>query len=160
MTVLYTPGQLRSAVSIAPETYRHWKKTLAPLDRARGHSPCFSAGDMVAVSVIRALAIGMSVRVSALTPIADALFELCNASPWPVLERAKIVIHMIDARVQLSPELADTLSNQPVLIVPLRPIILQLRDQLLAAADTHEQASLRFPPTPIGASAEAHRSRM
>ena len=91
MTVLYTPGQLRSAISIAPETYRHWKKALAPLRRGRGHSPCFSSGDLVAVSVIRSLATDMAIRVGALAPIAETLFELCNLSPWPALERAKKV---------------------------------------------------------------------
>ncbi len=92
MTVLYTPGQLRSAILIAPETYRHWKKALAPLRRGRGHSPCFSSGDLVAVSVVQALATNMAIRVGALAPIAETLFTLCNLSPWPALERAKLVI--------------------------------------------------------------------
>ena len=79
MTVLYTPGQLRSATSIAPETYRHWKKTFGALRRGRGHSPCFSSGDLVAVAVVRALAVDMAIRVGALAPIAEPLFELLQS---------------------------------------------------------------------------------
>jgi len=160
VTVLYTPGQLRSAMAIAPETYRHWKKALGPLRRGRGHSPCFSSGDLIAVSVIRSLAVNMAVRVSALTPIADALFELCNASPWPVLERAKIVIDMAGQRLKLLPERADIVYDQPTIIIPLGPPIMLLREQLLAASDTMEQASLRFPLTPVRSSASARGSRL
>ncbi|CAG0948535.1 hypothetical protein RHIZO_00036 [Rhizobiaceae bacterium] len=159
MTVLYTPGQLRSAISIAPETYRHWKKALAPLRRGRGHSPCFSSGDLVAVSVIRALATDMAIRVGALAPIAEMLFELCNLSPWPALERAKLVIDVAGARLQLRPELAEVVSDQPLITIPLAPMVARLREQLLAASDSREQASLLFPPMPINAAASARGGR-
>lgn len=160
MTVLYTPGQLRSALSIAPETYRHWKKALAPLRRGRGHSPCFSSGDLVAVSVIRSLAMDMAVRVGALAAIAEPLFELCNLSPWPALERAKLVINVPGAQLQLRPELAEVVSDQPLITIPLGPMVARLREQLLAASDSREQASLLFPPTPINAAASARRGRL
>ena len=159
MTVLYTPGQLRSAVSIAPETYRHWKKALGPLRRGRGHSPCFSSGDLVAVAVIRSLAVDLAVRVGALTPIAESLFEICNASPWPVLERSKLIIDMGRAHLQLRPELAEVISDQPSIVVPLASAVALLREQLLAANDIQEQTSLRFPPMPVGASTAVRGGR-
>lgn len=157
MTVLYTPGQLRQAAAIAPETYRHWKKALAPLRRGKGHSPCFSSGDLVGVSVVRLLAVGLSVRVSALAPIAETLFELCNSSPWPVLERAKLSVNLLDAHVELLAELGAASGEEPLVVIPLRPVIAKLREQLLAASDISVQASLRFPPTPIAASASGGR---
>lgn len=160
MTVLYTPGQLRSAIAIAPETYRHWKKALAPLRRGRGHSPCFSSGDLVAVSVIRSLATDMAIRVGALTPIAETLFELCNLSPWPALERAKLVIDIPGAQLQIRPELAEVVSVQPLITIPLSPMIARLREQLLAASDNREQASLLFPPMPISAAASARGAQL
>lgn len=160
MTVLYTPGQLRSAISIAPETYRHWKKALAPLRRGRGHSPCFSSGDLVAVSVIRSLATDMAIRVGALAPIAETLFALCNLSPWPALERAKLVIDVPGAQLQLRPELAEVVSDQPLIMVPLSPMVARLREQLLAASGSSEQASLLFPPMPINAAVSARGGRL
>lgn len=155
VTVLYTPGQLRSATSITPETYRHWKKALSPLRRGRGHSPCFSSGDLVAVSVIQALTTDMAVRVGALAPIAEPLFELCSLSPWPALERAKLVLDVAYAQVQLRPELAEVVSDRPLITIPLAPMVARLREQLLAAGDSLEQASLHFPPMPINAAASA-----
>ncbi len=155
MTILYTPGQLRGAISIAPETYRHWKKALGPLRRGRGHSPCFSSGDLVAVAVIRALVIDMAVRVGALAPIVGSLFELCNLSPWPALERSKLIVDLSEGQLQLQPELTENTSNRPTITIPLRLIVSRLREQLLAASDVEGQASLRFPPTPVGATAAA-----
>ena len=160
VTVLYTPGQLRSAISLAPETYRHWKKALTPLRRGRGHSPCFSSGDLVAVSVIRSLAIDMAIRVGALAPIADTLFEMCNLTPWPALERAKLVIDVAGAQLQLRPELAEIVSDQPLITVPLAPMVARLREQLLAAKDSREQASLLFPPMSISAAASTRGRRL
>lgn len=160
MTVLYTPGQLRSAIAIAPETYRHWKKALKPLRRGRGHSPCFTSGDLVAVSVIKSLATDMAVRVGALAPIGETLFELCNLSPWPALERAKLVVDIPGAQLQLRPELAEIVSDQPLIMIPLSPIVSRLREQLLAANDDREQASLLFPPLPISAVASARGARL
>ncbi|MEP1729851.1 MAG: hypothetical protein ABJJ54_06870 [Sulfitobacter pontiacus] len=149
VTVLYTPGQLRSAVSIAPETYRHWKKALGPLRRARGHSPCFRSGDLVALAVIRLLTLDMGIRVGALTPIGEALFDLCNRSPWPVLERSKLIIDLPNAALLLRSELTETPTDKPSIVIPLAPVISQLREQLLAAGSEDEQPSLRFPPVEI-----------
>jgi hypothetical protein len=159
VTVLYAPGQLRTAVSIAPETYRHWKRALSPLRRGRGHSPCFSSGDLVAVALIRSLAVDMAVRVGALAPIAQPLFELCNLSPWPVLERSKLIVDLPEGQLQLRPELAEVTSDRPTITIPLRPVVARLREQLLAASSVEDQASLRFPPIPIGAVAAASGGR-
>ncbi len=157
MSVHYTPGQLRSAVGIPPETYRHWKKVLGPLRRDRGHSPCFTAGDLVSVAVVRVLSVDMAVRVGSLTPIAEALFELCNSAPWPTLERGKLLFNLSNSRVRFRPELAGTHSERPLAIVPLRPIIAHLRDRLLAAGGADTQEMLRFPPTAVSSTAAANR---
>jgi len=102
----------------------------------------------------------MAVRVGALTPIAEPLFELCNLSPWPTLERAKLVIDVASAQLQLRPELAEIVSDQPLITIPLGPMVARLREQLLAASDDREQTSLRFPPMPISASASARGGRL
>ena len=149
MSVQFTPGQLRSAASIAPETYRHWKKVLVPLRRDRGHSPCFTAGDLVAVAVVRALCLDLGIRVSALALIANALFDICNSSSWAVLERGKLVIDIPHGQLQFQPELSNAIGEGALVMVPLRPIVVQLRDQLLAVSRLDEQQALRFPPTPL-----------
>lgn len=147
MSVQYTPGQLRSATSIAPETYRHWRKALAALRRDRGHSPCFTSGDLVAIAVVRTLCVDLGIRVGGLSRIANALFDVCNASPWPVLERGKLLFDLPNGQVHFQPELANTIGEGALVIVPLRLIVARLRDQLLAVRESDDQQMLRFPPT-------------
>lgn len=157
MPVCYTPGQLRSAVGIPAETYRHWKKALSPLRRDRGHSPCFTAGDLLATAVVRVLSMEMAVRVGSLAQFAAPLFELCNSAPWPILERGKVLFDFSNAQVQFRPELAGTLGENLMAIVPLRPIVAQLRDRLLTAGEPDIQGMLHFPPTAVSSTAAIKR---
>ncbi len=149
MTVYYTPGQLRNAMVIPQETYRHWKKALIPLRRGSGHSPCFTAGDLLAVAVVRVLTDGFAIRVGALSTIADSLFEACNAVSWPTLERSKLIADLANGRLQIRPELENAIFEEPVLVVPLRPLVSHLRDALLTDGGAESQETLRFPPTPL-----------
>ena len=102
----------------------------------------------------------MAIRVGALAPISAPLFETCNLSPWPALERAKLVIDLPGAQLQLRPELAEIVSNEPLITIPLAPMVARLREQLLAATDSREQSSLLFPPMPINAAASARGGRL
>lgn len=149
MTVYYTPGQLRNAMTIPQETYRHWKKALIPLRRGSGHSPCFTAGDLLAVAVVRVLTDGFAIRVGALSTIADALFEACNAVSWPTLERSKLIADLANGRLQIRPELENAIFEEPVVVVPLRSLVGHLREALLADGGVDSQETLRFPPTPL-----------
>jgi hypothetical protein len=145
--VQYTPGQLRSTASIAPETYRHWKKALAPLRRDGGHSPCFTSGDLVAVAVVRTLCVDLGIRVGALSEVAQPLFDVCNASPWAVLERGKLVFDFPTRGVHFQTEPTNAQGEGTLVVVSLRLIVERLRDQLLAVSESDAQQALRFPPT-------------
>jgi hypothetical protein len=149
MAVRYTPGQLRSAVSIAPETYRHWKKALVPLRRERGHSPCFTSGDLVAIAVARTMCIDLGIRVGALSGVAVLLFKICNGSPWAVLERGKLIFDLPNGTVHFQPERANVSGEGALVVIPLQGIVGQLRNQLLAASGPADQRTLRFPPTAL-----------
>lgn len=155
VSLLYTPGQLRDATTLPIETYRHWKKALAPLRRDRGHSPSFSPGDLVAVSVIRMLTDDLGIRVGALGPVAEALFALCNQSPWPVLERSSLMIELATAGVWLRSDHTERLPIVPLIIVPLADIVEKLREAMLATGGSNGQGTLRFPPTPMAATARS-----
>ena len=160
VTVLYTPGQLRSAVAISPETYRHWKRALRPLRRDSGHSPCFRAGDLIAVAVVRALTVDLGIRVGALSPIAEMLFDICNTTSWLGLERGSLLLDLANARTILKPESEGVIANGPIMVLPLRTVVSRLRDLLLAEGNRSEaQEMLRFPPTPMRSRAEPAHGR-
>lgn len=143
--VNYTPGQLRNAVGIGQETYRHWKKALAPLRREAGHSPCFSAGDLVATAIVKILVSDYGVRISALSALAEGVFEVCNARSWPMLERSLIVLNIPGGRVSVHPEGSGLALDAPAMVLPLGMLIENLRRTLLAG-DDDGQEMLRFPP--------------
>lgn len=145
MAVSYTPGQLRDAVGIGQETYRHWKKALAPLRRQAGHSPCFTAGDLLATVIVQILVADFGVRVSALSAVVDGLYEECNAQSWLTLERSLLVLDIAGARVLIRSEGGGLALHGPVMVVPLRTPIESLRRTLLAD-DGDGQGMLRFPP--------------
>lgn len=159
MGLQYTPGQLRNAAAITPETYRHWKKLLAPLRRQKGHSPCFSVGDIVSVTVVRVLAIDFGIRVSVLSPLSEDIFALCNSTPWPTLERGRLVLDIPGATVRFRLEVGDILADGPAIIVPFRPLIARLREQIFAASEPERQTTLRFPPPPLAPTDEGHAAR-
>lgn len=145
MAVNFTPGQLRNAAGITQETYRHWKRALRPLCRETGHSPCFTVGDLLATAVVRLMVVDFGIRVSALTGLADTLFANCNERSWPALERSILLIDLAREEVQLMPESGMLAFGNPVMVVPLRPLIDELRSTLLSG-DDNGQEMLRFPP--------------
>jgi hypothetical protein len=145
VAVNYTPGQLRNAVGIGQETYRHWKKALAPFRREAGHSPCFTAGDLLAAAIIKVLVAEFGIRVSALSSLAGTIFAECNERSWPTLERSLMVIELIGTVVVVQPEGSGLAIDRPAMVVPLRVLTEGLRRTLLAG-DDDGQETLRFPP--------------
>lgn len=153
--IRFTPSQLRVAVGISPETYRHWKKALPPLSRGAGRGPRFTAGDLVAVFVVKMLTADFAIRVNAISAIAPALFETCNAEPWPTLERGKLVIDLAGGGLQFVHETDSFAFRAPSLVIPLQSSILHIRAALLTEHDHSSQDSLPFPPTPTAPSKKA-----
>ena len=145
MTVLYTPSQLRDAVGIGQETYRHWKKALTPLRQGAGHSPCFTVGDLLATTVVKVLVSNYGIRISALSVLANGMFEECNARSWPTLERSLLVLDVLSESVLVQSQGSGITPEGPVMVVPLRALIERLRRTLLAS-DGNGQEMLRFPP--------------
>lgn len=141
----FTPGQLRDAVGIGQETYRHWKKALPPLRREAGHSPCFTAGDLLAAAIVKILVSDYGMRVSVLTTLAEGVFRECNSRSWPALERSLIVLDVPGGQASIQSEDSRLALDEAAMVVPLGRLISTLRRTLLAD-DDNGQGTLRFPP--------------
>lgn len=145
------------------------EKSACSAANQKGHSPCFSAGDLLAIAVVRVLSIHFEIRIGALGPLGDELFSLCNSAPWPTLERGHLVIDVPGATIQFQAEPGALPTKAPALFVPpdtqpapkmpLHPVIAELRDQLLAEGGPEKQATLRFPPTPLASTTERDLAR-
>ena len=96
------------------------------------------------------------VRVGALSVIAEDLFRLCNDTSWPVLERSRMIVDLLNRRIELQPESENIDLDSPALVSPLRPLVGQLRDALLTDGEPDQQR-LNLPPVPLPSRTQGHR---
>lgn len=147
--VEYTLAQFRDTVGLSLETHRHWKRVLPPLARRKGRSPCFSVGDLIAASVINRLTESVGVRVGHLGDIADALFTLCNVSPWATLVGSTLVVDLRQRTCEIVPSGLNPTVGDLAVLCRMDPILDELRAALLKDQPGPAQSSLRFPPVRI-----------
>lgn len=148
LAIRYTPGQFRDALGLTKETFRYWKRDLPALSAVAGHSPCFGPNELVATAIAkRAVDLG-GVSIGRLAPLASQLFALCEQKAWPQLERLSAVLFFRAGRVSFIEQGAPFPGEEPAVVIPMEPVIRELRERLLAA-DIEVQSSLAFPPVAV-----------
>ncbi len=126
----YTPGQLRNTVGLSKEAFRHWKKVVPAFANGKGHAPSFSSGDVLASAVLRRLTETVGVRISHLSEVAPAIFEVCNDSALGELRNKSLVIDLEKSSCVLVS--SSTLSAGELFVVcALTPLIEALEFDLL-----------------------------
>lgn len=143
----YTPLQIREIVDISQETLRHWRRVLPPLKERNGYAPCFTAGDALALRIVKEIVETLQVRVQALQPLANELFNICRGINWPRLEQQYLIIRFTDQSIEAcqgSAMLKDAEAGAMV-VVALRPHIEGLRSRL-TESDGQYQYEMPFPP--------------
>jgi hypothetical protein len=143
----YTPLQIREIVDISQETLRHWRRVLPPLKERNGYAPCFTAGDALALKIVKEIVETFQVRVQTLQPVAGELFNICRGINWPRLEQQYLVIRFADQSVEAcqgSAILKDSETNAMV-VIALRPHIEGLRSRL-TENDGQYQYEMPYPP--------------
>jgi hypothetical protein len=149
MSILYTPGQVMAALSLSKQQWRTYRQAMPRLNLEAGRTACFDAGDILATAIVQSAVAALQMPVSVFAPVTEALFDLCGAHPWPLLERGYLMLVPANGRVLL----VDTEQRLPpsslAVVVELAPLIAQLRERLLAAA-SDPQRNLAFPPMVAG----------
>jgi len=147
--MLFTTGQLRSTFQLTKQQWRSYREALPPLARDNGRSGCFTASDLLAAGVVRRAVSTLTIPLSAFTPTAKPLFDLCSSTPWPQLERSSVAIDFEQQRVELV-DLDRVVTSAPLaLVVELTPLVAELRQHLLAD-EPEAQRDLAFPPMLAG----------
>jgi DNA-binding transcriptional MerR regulator len=142
-TMRYVPAQVKEALGISEETFRHWRRALLPLSGKRGYGPCFSPRDLLGLKVISQFhALGVPVRNIA--PHASKLFDACSGA-WFGLEQKVMVFDGQALEVLLAPQESSLMARASV-VVPLRPLINELRQRLSEEEDSSPQTEIAFPP--------------
>ncbi|MBN9583177.1 MAG: hypothetical protein J0G37_16940 [Afipia sp.] len=88
------------------------------------------------------------VSIGRLAPLASQLYALCEQKAWPQLERLSAVLFFKSGRVSLIEQGASFPGEEPAVVIPMEPVIRELRERLLAA-DIEVQSSLAFPPVAV-----------
>jgi hypothetical protein len=103
---------------------------------------------LVATAVVkRAIDVG-GASIARLALLAPQLFALCEQKPWPQLERLSAVLFLKEGRVSFIERGSPFPGGEPAIVVPMEPVIRELRERLLAA-DVDFQTSLAFPPVAV-----------
>jgi len=150
----FTPAQLRSAVGLSLETFRHWKRVLPPFASRKGRTACFSTGDLLAAAIIRRLADTCGIRIGRLTEVSGRIVELCNSVPWPALENRVLLVDPTSYSARLVEDRRNIQTSGLAIICALTPIMSELRDTLLRLKSSTAQVALPLPPTSV---AQRHR---
>ena len=143
-----TPSQTQALVGLTAETLRYWKKHLPPIAAKRGHAPCYSRGELLALIVIRRLVRDFKMDVSVIGANAPKLFQVCSSSTqWPRLAPQWLIV-TATGEVFARENLSEPPFAEPAVVFPVEVAVRELDDKL-TAQDTESQLELSLPPTVI-----------
>jgi hypothetical protein len=152
----FAQAQVREALQLSQETVRHWRKVLAPLRARAGHSAVFTFGDLVALAVVRTLIQDLGMSIGWFETHAEILFDLCNHSLWSQLEDCVAVVHIEGVELVKSTAVRAH-RRQAIAMVPIGPLVANLRSVLLGGRETESQQQLRFPPSAVSSNRASSR---
>lgn len=130
----YTPGQLREAVGLSREAFRHWRQVLPGFARGSSHGPRFSPGDVLASAVLQCLTQSCGIRIGRLRTVSSGIFDVCNKTPWDVLADRTLVVDLGRQACSIVPSTDRMSGDSPVVVCPLEPVIAMLRDDLVQSS--------------------------
>ena len=145
----YSQKQVRSVVGLAQQTLRYWKGLLPPLACKTGKVALFTVGEMLALSVVNQLVHCNKVDVSAITPVAEELFELCSR---PLLFSRYVAVMWIDLRekeIVVVRDPKDLPTDRVYLVVPVSQLWLEISEKLTNTDGFGEQKEL-LPLASVG----------
>jgi hypothetical protein len=141
----YTQAQIREVTRLTKEGFRHWKGAIPALEARSGRGALFSYGDIVALAVIKTIVDTFGVQITILKDQAQLLFESCNKGNWAILG-SEIVVIGEQGAMFIASENLDEVGTQPIICVPLAPIVARIRAVLTG---DHPQQELPLSPMPV-----------
>lgn len=142
----YLPAQVKEALGISEETFRHWRSALPPLKGKRGYGPCFTPGELLALKVVAQFH-GFGIPVRQLKPNAEALFDACAQGAWFSLADKAVVFDGNSMEMMNSSQEAR-MSRRARVLIPLAPLIDELRSSL-SEEMRPAQPEIVFPPLEV-----------
>ncbi|SNT13758.1 hypothetical protein SAMN05421770_104336 [Granulicella rosea] len=136
----YTQEQARSVTGIGQEAIRHWRKYVPYLATKSGKAARFSFGDLVGLAVTRELTDGLGISISQVHVGVESLFHTLAAQT--VIRPGSIALLQNKSSLLIGAEnQLGMLTQTPAALVPIDPIIENLRTKFLNG--------LRLPPQSV-----------
>jgi hypothetical protein len=138
----YSQQQVRRAIGISTETIRYWKRALSPLADKSGKTVAFSAGEILALTIVNILVRSYRMDISVIAPIANPLFEVCR-QPLRFGRHPTFLWIDLDApSLALVTELQRVPTDRHCLVVPVSCLWQQISENLTATDRSGEQQEL------------------
>lgn len=155
----YTPSQVRQVVGVSQETLRHWRSALPSLAGLRGHAPVFRPGQLLGLSIVKALVEELGISVSALRTAERDIFELCGSPQWARLACGYLLIRPAEGVARFVDRITDEDVSRASIVLPLDRIVSAVREALLEATPEEAQHTIGFPPfgMPVSAARSGRR---
>ena len=136
-------------LSLAEQTLRYWKSSLPPLARKTGKAAVFTVGDTLALSVVNQLVHRNKIDVSAITPVAEDLFDLCSRPLQFSRHASVILVDLGDKKVAIVRDPKDLPTDRVYLVVPVSQLWLEISEALTNPDGFGEQKEL-LPLAAVG----------
>lgn len=140
---LYTQEQARSVTGIGQETLRHWRKLVPYLAAKSGKAARFSFGDFVGLAVTREITDRLGISISCVQDGIESLFRVL-AQLTAVQPGSIAVLQHCVSSVVISETRLGSLECEPTVLIPLDPVIEDLRAKLLSGLKLPAQSVLPF----------------
>ena len=106
------------------------------LATGRKRAPRFTAGDVLATAVLFRLTRTCGVRIGHLTGVANGVFDICNQTPWDLLEERLLVLDSSRQDCLVVKDSSEIPICDAVLVCPLRSLIAALHHGLLRSSSS------------------------
>lgn len=153
--VQYTPGQVRQAVKLTQETLRHWRGVFSFLSGIRGQGPSYRPSQILTLAIIKRLVEDCGLSVSALKIVELQLHDVVQARHWTALERGSLSLVPSAGEAVFVEGRSASARDCAIILLPLGPVISELRVALTGMEILDDQPSLSFPPVAVPPEATA-----
>jgi hypothetical protein len=119
------------------------------LDGIRGQGPAYRPSQILALAIIKRLVDDCGLPVGALKGVDAELFEVAQSRHWTVLEQGSLLVFPGRGAVEFIDGRAAVAGDQPFILLPLAPVIAQLRRALTGMEVLDDQQSFAFRPVPM-----------
>jgi hypothetical protein len=136
---LYTQEQARAVTGIGQETLRHWRRLIPYLAAKSGKTARFSFGDFLGLSITREVTGNLGVSISHVRDGIESLFRILSEET--VVHPGSVAVLRNSISFIVGGSQLSLTGGEPVVLVPLDPVIEGLQTKLLHG--------LKLPPQSV-----------